>query len=355
MSKIEGYKMHISFMSLCFCAVIISALCGGCTSERGELFEPLAEPLVWPGEPEEPRIKFIGTLSTEEDLKKEVPWSEGLLRFFFGREDTGVMVGPYDICVDAHQRLFVADMAGANIHIFDLANRKYHQFSETSDGEKLASPVSIELVGDRLYVADSMLRKIFVFDMEGNFIFAFGEDVLKRPSSIAYQRQGQKIYIADTTGHSIKIFTKDGKLIDSIGSRGSLPGQFNYPTHLWIDRTGKIYVSDTLNYRVQIFSKEGAFLKLFGSQGDRPGNFAHPSGISTDNYGNIYVVDRQYENVQIFDPDGSVLMALGQEGGGFGEFWLPGGIFIDDTNRIFIADSFNKRVQIFKLIDGGTP
>lgn len=355
MSKTEVHKTHISFMSMCFCAVGILALCSGCTSERGELFAPLAEPLVWPGAPEEPRIKFVGVISTEEDLKKEVPWSEGLLRFFFGREETGVMLGPYDMCVDDRQRLFVADMAGANIHIFGLDDRKYHQFSEMAGGETLAGPISIELVGDRLYVADSVLRKICVFDLEGNFIFSFGEDALERPSSIAYQAEGKRIYVSDTAGHTIKIFTKDGKLTGSIGSRGSLPGQFNYPTHLWIDESGKIYISDTLNYRVQIFSKEGVFVKFFGSQGDRPGNFAHPSGISTDNYGNIYVVDRQYENVQIFDPNGRVLMALGQEGSGFGEFWLPGGIFIDDTNRIFIADSFNKRVQIFELIDGGTP
>lgn len=346
-------KTYIQISAAILASVLV--LTAGCATERGQLFDTLAEPIVWPGPPEKPRIKFVGTISTEEDMKKEVPWTEGLLRFFFGREDTGVLLGPYDVCVDDHQRIFVADMAGANIHIFGMADRSYRQFSKMSDGEHLAGPVSIELIGDRIYVADSLLQKICVFDMEGKFIFAFGEDVLERPSSIAYQSETQKLYVADTAGHSIKIFTKDGKFIDTIGSRGASAGQFNYPTHLWIDASGSIYVSDTLNYRVQVFSKDGVFSRFFGSQGDRPGNFAHPSGIATDNYGNMYVVDRQYENVQIFDPNGVILMAIGQEGSGVGEFWLPGGIFIDDMNRIFVADSFNKRIQIFKLIDGDTP
>ena len=355
MSKTEDHKSHFLYMSLCLCAVGMSALLGGCTSERGELFEPLAEPIVWPGEPEEPRIKFIGVISTEEDLKKEVPWAEGFLRFFFGREDTGVLLGPYDVCVDDRQRMFVADMAGSNIHVFDLAKREYRQFSGISNDDRLISPVSLELVDGKVYVVDSILHKVCVFDTEGEFLFCFGADALQRPTSIAYMAETERFYVTDTPAHTIKIFTKDGKQIDTIGSRGVENAQFNYPTHISIDTSGNIYVSDTLNYRVQIFTKHGAFLRSFGDQGDRPGNFAHPSGISTDNYGNIYVVDRQFENIQIFDSNGQILMAIGGEGGGFGEFWLPGGIFIDDANRMYVADSFNKRIQIFELIDGGTP
>lgn len=349
------HKLCFRYLPGILFVLIALMFCGSCSQQRGPLFEPLNEALVWPGAPEKPRIKFVGVLSTEEDLKREVSWAEGFTRLIFGREHTGVLLGPYDVCTDIQQNLFIADTGGGNIHRFDLASRKYFQFSAISADQKLISPVSLVKTEGRIYVADSILQKICVFDIHGNYKFCFGEGSLERPTSIAYSQVTEMLYVADAGAHKIMMFTRDGKFVESIGSRGVEAGTFNYPTHVWIDKAGTLYVSDTLNYRVQIFSSDGDFVRKFGFQGDRPGNFAHPSGVATDSYGNIYVVDRQFENIQIFDANGRILMALGSEGSDFGQFWLPGGIFIDEADRIYVADSYNKRIQIFDLLKGEKP
>ena len=336
-----------------FLCLALMMLCSGCAIRQGTLFTPPKDSIVWPELPEQPRIEYVGQLTNEDDLKREVSFVEGLGRALFGREDIGVLTSPYGLALDHEERLFVTDNSGSVVHIMNLKTRKYQQFFELDDGERLLSPIGLAIAGEDVYVCDSSLGKICVFDRQGKFKFSFGSGSLQRPSGIAYSRTPEKIYVADAKRHVIVIFDRQGKFLGEIGSRGSGKGYFNFPTHLWVDKAGKLYVSDTLNYRIQIFSSSGKFLRAIGKHGDRPGHFAHPCGLATDSFGNIYVGDKQFENIQIFNRRGQMLMALGSEGHGPGQFWLPGGIFIDHNNRIFIADSFNKRIQILQLLEGG--
>jgi DNA-binding beta-propeller fold protein YncE len=312
-------------------------------------------PLVWPEPPEQPRITYLGAVSTESDMEKHGSFFEGVGALLFGAKPVGILVSPFAVAVDPTGIMFVADTGGAVIHAFDLRTRDYKQFSALDKETKLCKPVALATLAERLYVVDSGLRQICVFKRNGDFLFAFGHDRLTRPAGIASRLPEGTIYVADAGSHMIHVFSPEGKLLKEMGMRGTGPGEFNFPTHLWIDGAGQLYVSDTLNFRIQVFGPDDRFLRMFGQQGDRPGNFAHPCGIATDASGNIYVTDRQFENVQIFDAQGRVLMALGQEGSGPGEFWLPAGIFIDGHDRIYVADSYNKRVQIFELLPRPRP
>jgi len=38
-----------------------------------------------------------------------------------------------------------------------------------------------------------------------------------------------------------------------VGQFGNVPGAFNLPMGIYIDKSQKVYVSDQLNHRVQIF------------------------------------------------------------------------------------------------------
>ena len=345
---LEKYIIH---MKLELFIIVLILLASGCAGNKAQLFSTSGVQLVWPQPPEEPRIRYIGTLSTEADLEKQGSWTQGLGDLIFGKKKVGVLVAPYAVTVDRNDRVFVADSTGGVVHAFDLNRRAYKQFADINDNKKLSKPVGLAIVDDWIYVVDSASRQICVFDGKGKFRGRFGSERLIRPSGIAYYPEKDELYVSDTGGHIINVFNKSGDFIKTIGSRGIEAGRFNFPTHLWVDNNGKLYVSDTLNYRIQVFSNQGQFLMMFGQQGDHPGNFAHPCGIATDNFGNIYVTDRQFENVQIFNSQGQILMAFGQEGKQAGQFWLPAGIFVDRQNRIYVADSFNKRIQIFELME----
>lgn len=346
----DGYcKRCYGFVGLLFGIILLFYV--GCGRPTGEIFPVLDKPIVWPEPPEQGRIRFVGIISTEESLQREISWTQGLGELIFGKEKIGALMAPAAVALDTDQRLYVADGSSGVIHIFDLSKRRYKQFSSLGNGQTLMMPVALALVDNRVYIVDSVLHKVCIFDRQGKFRGSFGSERQIRPSGIAYHARRDKLYISDTGAHVINVFDKSGEFIEKIGSRGVEPGQFNFPTHLWVDESGKLYVSDTLNYRVQIFSDEGQFLEMFGEHGDRPGYFAHPAGIATDSFGNIYVTDRQYESLQIFDSEGEILMAIGHEGSSAGEFWLPAGIFIDNRNRIYVADSFNNRIQVFELLE----
>lgn len=350
-TKKRKSQEYLVFMLLCVWSLVLLSFCNGCDSNRNELSLRPDVPLAWPAPPEKSRIRYLGVISTEADLKAKVSWAQGLSELLFGIGKIGVLVAPSAVAIDQSDRLFVTDSAGAVVHLFDLNKRTYKQFAALAGQEKLLKPVGLTIVDNRIYVVDSILHKVCVFDKNGKFIFSFGGERFVRPSGIAYSQKDEIVYVADTAGHTIDIFTSGGKFIEQIGSRGMLAGKFNFPTYLWVDKSGRLYVSDTLNYRIQVFSREHRFLQMFGLQGDRPGYFAHPCGVATDGFGNIYVTDRQFENVQVFDQLGRILLAFGHEGTQAGQFWLPAGLFIDSRNRIYVADSFNKRIQVFELVE----
>jgi DNA-binding beta-propeller fold protein YncE len=344
--KIRSYD-KISVLWLTGMAMIVIPAISGCSQPAGTVFAPPAEPLVWPQPPEQARVGYVGMISTEQDLKPAVPWSQGLSELFFGKDEIGVLVSPMAVAF-GNDKIFVTDSTA--VHVFNLESRRYQQVNAMGKNQSLMMPVAIALVDENMYVTDSVLQKVCVFGQNGTFKFAFGQDVLERPTGIAYAAASKRLYVTDTANHTIKVFDKAGSFSFKFGSRGIEPGQFNFPTHLWVDTDNRLYVSDTLNYRVQVFSSDGVFLRMFGVHGDRPGNFAHPAGIATDSQGHIYVVDKQYENIQIFDDQGDILMAFGIEGNGPGDFWLPAGIFICKNDWIYVADTFNKRIQVFEFL-----
>ncbi|MBC8379861.1 MAG: 6-bladed beta-propeller [Planctomycetes bacterium] len=347
--KRDNCRQHVLLAGVALLVVMMFG--SGCSTPRGELYPEQDRLLYWPEPPEKPRIKYLGQFSSEEDLKREVTSAEAIGRLVFGRNEIGVFARPHAV-VKEQDNLYVADSAGSVVHVMNFKNRKYLQFYQLNDTERLMSPIGLAVVDDKIYVADSILAKVCVFDLQGNYMSSFGSDVLHRPSGMAYSQQQQKIYIADSKLHTVHIFDLQGHPLGELGGQGAQRRQFNFPTQVWVGQDDKLYVSDTLNYRIQVFDPEGNHFLSLGKHGNRAGYFAHPCGLATDSFGNIYVGDKQFENIQIFNSAGEILMAFGNEGNGPGEFWLPAAIFIDNENRIYIADSFNKRIQVFQLLEG---
>jgi len=70
----------------------------------------------------------------------------------------------------------------------------------------------------------------------------------------------ENIYALDQGNCCIFKFNKNGKYIMKIGRKGQGPGEFTYPSCIFIDDYQNIYVSD-YNRRIHIFDKNGRFLK----------------------------------------------------------------------------------------------
>ncbi len=309
----------------------------------------LSSPLVWPEPPEKPRVQFVQTVITPEDLGIKKGFFRRLWEFFAGEDTADRILSPHGVVSDGEGKVYVADWGAGLVHYFDFVKKKYDSVSKTKLGP-LASPIGVALDGDGvLYVTDSVLRRIFVFNGTKNKKI-IGDDSLLRPTGIAINKIDKRLYVVDTLGHRVDVFDLDGKNLFSFGSHGTGDGAFNYPTHIALDASGQVYVMDALNFRVEIFEKNGKFLTQFGGLGTAVGSFMKPKGVAVDSEGHIWISDSIRNSIQVFDRQGKLLLIFGTEGIGPGEFNVPAGLYIDSKDRVLVADSYNYRIQLFQYL-----
>lgn len=335
------------------CMLAAVGLFGQSPSKVDAAWESSDSRIVWPGPPDPARIEYVGAF-TNTDTSGAKRKSRRLSRLLLGRKEPE-WVKPVAVATNASGLVAVADPTIPTLNFSEGYNGKSWRLKRKF-ADDLQSPVGVAVdKKGKVYVADSVVGAIFVFDKGKNkkLLSTFGKGDLSRPTGVALSPSQDRLYVVDTIECRIVVFDLSGKKIDSFGERGSGPGQFNFPTYLATMPDGRICVSDSLNFRVQIFESDGTFVSMFGRAGDGAGHFARPKGIGVDSHGQIYVVDAAFENIQIFDVDGNLLLAFGESGTGPGQFSLPCGLFVDSSNNIWVADSFNQRVQVFHLLENG--
>lgn len=318
------------------------------TATRDATPEPA---LVWPAGPAQPRIAFVRSLSRPEDLGISRGLIDRMKDLLFGEAEHRLVRPMAVVAVDGV--IYVADPGARGVHRFDPARNGYALIG-AAGGNSLPSPVGLARGDDgAVYVADSKLAQVLLIRPGAKEALPLQlKAALRQPTGIAFDAVAGRLFVADTTAHQIKVFDRDGALEQTIGSRGTGPGEFNFPTLLWRSPQGHLHVTDALNFRIQTFDEKGRVVGMFGRQGDGSGDAARPKGVATDRYGHIYVVDALFHAVQIFDASGKFLLALGQRGQARGEFWLPAGIFIDGNDTIYVADTYNRRVQVLRHVGG---
>ncbi len=320
----------------------------GCQQPRRDFLQPPPDAPTWPPPPAPARIRYLGVLHSVEDLQPREGFFTRLGNLIVGKKKTVPLYGPRALVTTRDgTKLWVADIGGRCLHVFDLAHRTHRRMTSIGS-QPLLSPVSVSRgPNDSLYVCDSEAVAVYHLSADGTLLDALRlPDELLRPVDLAYDPTRKILYVVDAAAHDIKVLDPHGRLVRIIGGRGTAPGRFNFPCDitLWDDQ---LWVADAGNHRVQCLTPDGRPVIAFGHAGDAPGDLALPKGVALDPDGHVYVVDARFENVQIFDQEGTLLLYFGDEGTGAGEFWLPGGIFIDEEARIWICDTYNRRIQVF--------
>lgn len=342
--------MSIRFFMLVLLGIFTLAACAApAPVKKIEIF--------WPLPPDPPRISYVTSFSEPKDLGRTKSFFRKVVDFLFGEESEPHIIRPYGVISDGKGKVYVTDIGLQVVHVFDFKNKSYRQLFKVNN-DRLRSPVGVAIDRsasgeENLYVSDSELNHIFVYDPKGKVIREIGgQGEFKRVSGIALNPTNHVLYAVDAAGHHVVAFDQEGKKLFEFGKRGNGDGEFNFPTQIGLDQEGSLYVTDSLNFRVQVFDPEGKFKFKFGGLGDTLGSFSKPKGVTVDRYGHVYVVDGLYDTVQIFDKDGRLLLNFGAAGSQEGNFWLPAGIAADDQDRIYVADTYNKRVQVFQFLGG---
>ena len=108
---------------------------------------------------------------------------------------------------------------------------------------------------DRLYVADSCNHRIQIFSSDGKFIREYGKagtglGQLSYPYDIAVDAHGNQ-FVCEFGNSRIQVFDVNCQPVEIIGGAGAGPGKFNNPWGMALDSRGNLYVADALNHRVQ--------------------------------------------------------------------------------------------------------
>jgi DNA-binding beta-propeller fold protein YncE len=307
---------------------VATVLVAGCASAPPPVEEPK---LVWPAPPEPPRIQFVRSITSQEDLKADTTFTAAMASFLAGEQiPDGRIASPAGLAVSADaQRLYVADPLQHKLFTFDFEKKELRKID-------VGYPTGVALDDqENIYVVDGVKKGVSVFDRTGKPLREINDKSMTRPNGIAVDSKHDRVYVVDAIG----------------GAPGGEFGQFSYPTYVTLDAEGNVFVADTLNARIQKFDHEGKFITSIGKAGSNWGEFDKPKGVALDTFGNVYVVDTSWSNVQIFNPKGEVLLFFGGRGPIPGMMKNPLSIAIDKNNRIYVGDYLNHRIGVYQLVN----
>ena len=318
------------------CIILFSAACSSAVRRS----EPTD--LVWPPPPSQPRIKYIQSIYTEDDIGRTYSLKETL----FGKDYDDTLKRPYSVFA-SRGSILITDIGAKFVQVLDLAAKRMSVVG--GDGSLRYPVAAVSDASGAIYVADVGNAKVMVYDGNGRYRTSYAVDNGK-PVALAINERLGTLYVVDRQQHRVIALDKQGQQLFTFGSFGDSNGNFNVPLAIAIGADDKLYVLDSGNFRVQVFDARGAYLFKFGSVGDRAGLFANPKGVALDSAGHIYVTDAAFSNFQIFDQQGNVLLYVGSMGPAPGQMHLPGGIAIDDQDRIYVADQLNRRIEVFQYL-----
>ncbi len=200
-----------------------------------------------------------------------------------GQEDS--FFGPVNITIDKDGTKYICDThpQKSQILVFDANDR----FVRAMGDPVRCVPIDVAIDGDQLYVCNIKQCKIEVWSKSsGELLRSFSSkgrepDQLRYPTNLAIGPDGN-IYVVDSELSTVKVFNPEGNLLKLIGEPGDRPGYFARPKGIAIDPDGVIYIADAQWEIVQLFNPEGQTLLFFGGATDGPDRMGLPAGITID-------------------------------------------------------------------------
>ena len=274
----------------------------------------------------------------------------------------------------------------------DYSKMRQQDCSVVTDygGNKFGNLYDVAIgIQDEVVVVDETNKCVIVFDCNMTLLSVIGQgsgdNRLNYPDGIAVSKDGI-IAVSDWDSHQVKKYSLQGKLLSVIGNnRGNNNGQFDRPRGLVFSSNKMLYVVDNGNYRVQVFQQDDKFAFTFGSKGSNPGQFQFPLRIAIDTDNRVLVSDYHGDHISLFShtgsfisritchrpwaitvsPDGHIITdcdvgtsikvwspthqlihQFGKYGSQQGEFNNILGISISSTGTIYVVEGYNNRLLI---------
>lgn len=304
------------------------------------------EPLFYPTAPDEPRIQYLTSFSSSQDVEGD---AGTFAKFILGEMPVKSIAKPYGVTL-RDGKIYICDTVYNTLEILDLGQKTFEYFESQQAGQ-LVSPVNVDISSNgTIYVADARRGQVILFDGSGKYLSSIGDKGELQPTDIALWRD--RVFICDLKSKTVRVYAREGsKFLYAIPSTDAVDKDKKLfsPTNIDVDSSGNIYVTDTGGFNVKKYTSSGNLLQVFGTQGDVPGTFARPKGVAVDKEGRLYVVDAAFENIQVFSPRGELLMFFPEQQDA-ARLTLPAGIFIDYHNISYFSKYADESFRIEYLI-----
>ena len=261
---------------------------------------------------------------------------------------------PRGVAVSDDGRIVVSEFGPDLVSILSKEGKKLKSFGKGTNNITFSSNHGVVITDDGcILVADFSNHKIQKISMDGQYVTSVGSNgtgprQFSYPTGIAISPLKKRIYIADRDNHRVQVLNPDLTFCRSFGKEGTGDGEFKSPHDIAIDSEGLVYVTDYSNHRVQKFTHDGKYLSKFGSEGSGPGQLKSPAGIAVDNAGLVYVSECSNNRVSIFTSDGAFVRSFGEEGANEDQFKDPDvGMTFDKDGLLYICDTYNRRLVVY--------
>jgi sugar lactone lactonase YvrE len=231
----------------------------------------------------------------------------------FGEEGSGDghFLKPIGVACLPDGRVAVAD--SGNHRIVRLQFKQGHLSWMGSFGERGSGPgqfedprwVAMDSRG-RYYVSDTGNNRVQVFDSDGRFLFAFGQDQdsnnsLLEPQALAVVDPQEPyalepsgaIYVVDRYHGRIQKFDLDGRFLDQ-ANPADTGRSLVYFDGIALDYFNNVWVADRGNHQIVKFDQYLQYIDTWGTHGDGDFHLESPRGLTIyRHYGQLLVLEKE--------------------------------------------------------------
>lgn len=181
------------------------------------------------------------------------------------RLEGGTAPDPTDVAVDrSGKTLYAVDNDNHNIHVYSLATGKLTGIygSPGEGAREFRYPFLISLDSeDYLYVVDVINTRVQVLNPEGLYVASIGRWGVEkgsffRPKGVAHDNR-DRIYVSDSYMGVIQVFDSMGEFHSAIGDPATNAlRKFTTPTGIFIDNRNRLYVVEMFAEKVSVYQIE---------------------------------------------------------------------------------------------------
>ncbi len=224
---------------------------------------------------------------------------------------TDVVGTPFGLALDGAGNLYCTDQGGRRVVVLRPDGTLLRAFGKD---EELVRPsgIAVDSRNKRVYVADparidSPDHRVLTYDLEGNLIRVHGEGRGNAPGQfnfpvfVAVDDAG-RLFVADSMNFRVQIFEPDGTFVRAFGENGNTPGTFARMKGLAFDGFGNLYVVEGEDAVVQMFNADFQPLMFFGGAVNALEFMSLPVPIAIDPKRNrIYIGNQVNPRINVYD------------------------------------------------------